>query len=105
MSDREEFEKWYSQLNDVECYGAECHKNIANNAWQAATKSSEAKIEAQAKQIEQMKYELENCKLAAEWLLIISQPDKEMYKHEIQASANLTISRINKALASLGEHK
>jgi hypothetical protein len=41
----EQFEKWYSQLNDVECYGEECHKAIAYHAWQAATQASEAKCQ------------------------------------------------------------
>ena len=35
MTKDEQFEAYWSGLNDVECYGEECHMRIAQASWQA----------------------------------------------------------------------
>lgn len=38
MNNREAFEAWWNGLeSNYPCYGEENHRNIAENAWQAAT--------------------------------------------------------------------
>ncbi len=35
MTNKEQFEAYWARLNDVKCYGEECHTRIAETAWQA----------------------------------------------------------------------
>ena len=42
---------------------------------------------------------LENAKLFAEWVECVGRTDCEIYKHELKASADQSIERINAALA------
>jgi len=57
-------------------------------------------LEGYAERAEALEYALENTKLFAIWVESLGSPDCEIYKHELKISADFTIERIEKALAS-----
>jgi hypothetical protein len=103
MSDRDEFEKWF--VNYRVAYGAQYSDDLEGHvfeAWQAATQATEAKILAQAKQIEIARIALQG---------LIDDLNKRAIKYNekdaqgVVACGNGVWMRANEALASLGEHK
>ena len=55
-------------------------------------------LEGCADRAKRLEIALQDALLFAEWVECIGKPDVEVYKHELRASAELAIDRINSAL-------
>ena len=55
-------------------------------------------LEGYAECAKRLEVALQDALLFAEWVECIGKPDVEVYKHELRASAELAIDRINSAL-------
>ncbi len=55
-------------------------------------------LEGYAERAKRLEVALQDALHFAEWVECIGKPDVEVYKHELRASAELAIDRINSAL-------
>jgi len=110
--ERESFQAWHNKEFGIEFCDlsltakgnySDAEIELEFTVWLACSEANQENIAILKEEIQRKDEALQNCKLAFEWFQLIAQPNQEMYKHEILATADLSLSRIEQALAPTKE--